>query len=1151
MRVPVFSLVVAACAMSGCERAPARPVAPPPAPARLDGVVDATSPPPASPGIAALDALPWEERLAFEQALAASDTRYAPHLDEGGPVLETPGSVVATFTEAGARLSFGRRDATLRVAALGRDGALRVLSSAGVVTVAGAEVRTARGSVLEWWRSLPSGLEHGVTIAERPSGDGRLDVEVAVTGDLRARWISDDAIELRDGAGTHVATYAHLVVRDATDARIPAHMAMDGDRIVLAIDDTDAVYPLAIDPLVTAQEATLLAPDGAPSNEFGWSVAFSADGTRALVGAYRDPAGGVNAGSAGVFLRTGSTWAHEAKLFAPDRAVGDEFGYSVALSADGSRALIGVRGDGTVSPTVGAGSARVFVRTGTSWAQEAVLLAPDGESGDYFGRSVALSGDGSRALVGASSDDTVGGTSAGSARVFLRSGSSWSHEASLLAPDGAMGDNLGHSVALSADGSRALVGAIYDDIGGVDAGSARSFVRTGTTWTHEATLYASDGAAYEYFGRSVALSSDGSRGLVGAYFDDAAGRTECGTARVFLRTGTTWTEEATLLAPDAGAFDHAGASVALSADGARALVGASGDDTVGGQDAGSAHVFVRVGTTWTREAALLAPDGAIWDALGSSVALSSDGSRGLLGAPGDGSDRGSARVFTLPIRANGEPCSGGDAECLSGFCTDGVCCSTRCGGGGADCQACSAALTGGASGTCAPLSPTVAPTVVCRASSGALCDTADTCTSTSTTCPDVFVTAGTLCRAAAGACDVADLCDGLGTACPDARAVGGTTCRPPTGSCDRREACDGVSVTCPPDEIESSGVTCRPGAGPCDAAERCSGLSGDCPSDAVAAAGTSCGPAPTSACDAPDTCNGISTSCPNAYQPATTPCGPSVAGLCDAPDHCSGTSADCVAEFLVDVVCRPMAGACDLPESCVGTDANCPMDAFLAAGAGCGGTGTGSCSSPGTCTGIAAACPGATLFAAGTVCLPATPGNPCDVDDLCDGSTDVCQPAFAPATTACGSVVSGVCDAPDHCMGTTAGCVAEFLVGVECRPAAGACDSPEICGAAATCPVDQSEPAGMPCRTSTDLSCDPEEVCDGVAATCPEDATTCVARPDADFTDGGAGVDAALTPPVAAEGCACRLTPNRTWHPALWVALGACGTFFIRRRRRR
>jgi len=244
------------------------------------------------------------------------------------------------------------------------------------------------------------------------------------------------------------------------------------------------------------------------------------------------------------------------------------------------------------------GARRVAIRCVGTLAIVAALAPGCGRVGyDPLGGSTDADGDAGSA--DASSADGDAGSADGGASVPTE-------EATLLASDGAAGDLLGFSVALSADGSRALVGASFDDTSGsVDAGIARVFVRSGSTWTEEATLLASDGAAGDHLGWSVALSADGSRALVGADADDTAGGVDAGSARVFVRIGSTWTEEATLLASDGATRDELGISVALSADGSRALVGAFRDDTAGGAEAGSALVFVRSGSTWLNRAAQL------------------------------------------------------------------------------------------------------------------------------------------------------------------------------------------------------------------------------------------------------------------------------------------------------------------------------------------------------------------------------------------------------------------------------------------------------------------------------------------------------------------------------------------------------------------
>lgn len=365
------------------------------------------------------------------------------------------------------------------------------------------------------------------------------------------------------------------------------------------------------------EQSTIAAGDGEMGDNFGRSVAIDSDGSRVLVGVdgdnFLDGTGIV--GSARVFARSGSAWTEEGTL-SPTAPSG--FGWPVALSSDGMRAVVG---------TIGA--PEVFVRSGSTWTAEGPLSGSGIVFADHYGTAIAIDADGTRAVVGAPMDETSTGILAGSARVFLRTGSSWTEEATLVASDGATGDYFGGAVALSADGSRAVVGAYTDDTAaGVDAGSARVFLRTGTTWVEEATLVASDAVRSDAFGGSVALSADGSRALVGAQQDSTAAGTQAGSARVFLRTGTAWTEEATLLADGGAAHDQFGLAASLSGDGTRALVGAFAAE--------SARLFVRSGATWTQATTIQAVASAPGDGFGRAVALSDDGSRAVVGAPGAG-----------------------------------------------------------------------------------------------------------------------------------------------------------------------------------------------------------------------------------------------------------------------------------------------------------------------------------------------------------------------------------------------------------------------------------------------------------------------------------------------------------------------------------
>jgi hypothetical protein len=303
-------------------------------------------------------ALSWPDRIAIERALAEHDPVHQPRIESGSPRL----GETASFDARGARVVVDRGEVAIGLVAIGREGALRELGVSPAATIAGPEVRIARAAgVVEWWRSLPSGLEQGVTIAERPKGAGPLMLDITTGDDTTPSLASDNEVVLHGAQNEVIARYAHLVVLDAAGARMPARLAVVRDRIRIEVDDSVARYPLVVDPLVTVEEATLLAPDGRASDYFGQSVALSSDGSRALVGAPQSPIPG-DGGFARIFVRTGATWTEEAIV-----SGSGAFGCSVALSADGSRALIGAYLADTAGG-IDAGRARVYLRSGTTWA---------------------------------------------------------------------------------------------------------------------------------------------------------------------------------------------------------------------------------------------------------------------------------------------------------------------------------------------------------------------------------------------------------------------------------------------------------------------------------------------------------------------------------------------------------------------------------------------------------------------------------------------------------------------------------------------------------------------------------------------------------------------------------------------------------------
>ena len=323
------------------------------------------------------------------------------------------------------------------------------------------------------------------------------------------------------------------------------------------------------------EQAKLTPNDGTAGAQFGISIAISGD--TVLVGASSDSTGGTNAGSAYVFLRNGITWTQQAKLTAADAAAGDSFGWSVDI--DGDTAIVGARLDD--AGAINSGSAYVFVRSGSNWTQQAMLTASDVAANDWFGVSVAISGD--SAAAGAQFHDDSGSNS-GSAYVFLRSGGVWSQQAKLTAGDGAPGDLFGHQVDIHGD--TLLAGAPSTDDGGSDSGSAYVFVRTGAAWTQQAKLTADDAAKNDFFGSSIAVNGD--RAVVGAPSDDDGG-SGSGSAYVYQRDGVNWSHEEKLTAGDAAAGDQFGWDLAISGD--TAVAGAQFDDD-NGSSSGSAYAFV-------------------------------------------------------------------------------------------------------------------------------------------------------------------------------------------------------------------------------------------------------------------------------------------------------------------------------------------------------------------------------------------------------------------------------------------------------------------------------------------------------------------------------------------------------------------------------
>ena len=273
--------------------------------------------------------------------------------------------------------------------------------------------------------------------------------------------------------------------------------------------------------------------------------------------------------------------------------------------------------------------------------EQAKLIPGDGSYNDQFGKAVCISGD--YAIVGAPYDDEGVISNSGCAYIFRRNlvDNTWTEVAKLMAPDRSHDDIFGFSVSI--DGDYAIVGKPFDDHTGTDYGSAYVFHRIGDSWEQEAKLVAEDGGTSDYFGNSVAIG--GNYAIIGAPFDDDKGD-DSGSAYIFERSGSAWSQVAKLLAGDGSAGDNFGSSVSISGD--DALVGAPRYVYEGDSDAGAMYAFKGSGSTWIENGPLINPGGAAGDQFGWSVAVNGNFALGGAHSYDEGTglaNCGAARLF--------------------------------------------------------------------------------------------------------------------------------------------------------------------------------------------------------------------------------------------------------------------------------------------------------------------------------------------------------------------------------------------------------------------------------------------------------------------------------------------------------------------------
>ncbi len=525
--------------------------------------------------------------------------------------------------------------------ATGNSRGVRFLDATGrhVLTYAGLKVFDAEG------RDLPASLV--------PQDDA-LVISVDVTGAVYPVTVDPVAQhaylkiafpDLHDHFGRSVGVSGDTVVVGAYGEDSSA-TTINGDETDDSAPSSGAAFVFVREGAGWVQQAFLKPSNAEAGDSFGRSVAISRN--TIVVGARDEDsaATGVNgdgsdnsalkSGAAYIFVRDGTTWSQQAYLKASNTGVNDRFGHSVAISRSTvvvgaeleSSAATGVDGNGNDDSAPAAGAAYVFVRNGTTWTQQAYLKASHTDAGDRFGWPVAVSG--RTAVIGAiqesssatgvdgdAADDSAGAS--GAAYVFFSSGGTWSQQAYLKASNTGAGDAFGSALAI--DGDTLLVGAIHEDSGatGVDgnqthngfsnAGAAYVFTRSGSTWSQQAYLKASNTDSGDGFGWSVAVDGDtvvvgareedsGATGINGDEADDTS--QNAGSAYVYRRNGVQWNQKLYLKGANTGWNDVFGIAVACADD--TVVVGAihessnsAGDDGNPGDNsvyhAGAAYIF--------------------------------------------------------------------------------------------------------------------------------------------------------------------------------------------------------------------------------------------------------------------------------------------------------------------------------------------------------------------------------------------------------------------------------------------------------------------------------------------------------------------------------------------------------------------------------
>jgi phosphodiesterase/alkaline phosphatase D-like protein len=583
-----------------------------------------------------LASLPSSAVGAVSAAVGADSREYRVRASRGGIAAENHAQRLGVrFTDAGTQVRSGATHVGLGRPAIGFGSALRPLRT-GAPSAHANGVAYAGGGVREWYRNGPYGVEQGFDIQHAPAGraSGPLTIAVPLSGNAHAALVGGRTLTLSH-AGGPTLRYTDLTATDARGRTLHSWLELRAGAVLLRIDAAGARYPLRVDPLVQ-QGAKLTGSGEVGQGSFGLSVAISANGNEVLVGG---PTENTSVGAVWAFARSGSTWVQQGSKITATGEIGQgQFGYTLALSEDGTTALIGGGKDNSA-----VGAAWVFTRSGSTWTQQGEKLTGGEEVGaGHFGCcSVALSSDGNTALVGGYADNT----SVGAAWVFTRSGSTWSQQGpKILAGEETGAAHFGYAVALSNDGNTALIGGGNDNN---KVGAAWVFTRSGSTWTQQGPKLTGSGeTGGGQLGYSVALSADGKLALVGA----GADAENVGAVWTFTRSGSTWSQSGSKLtaAEEIGAGHFGCCGVALSADGSIALIGGYVDNA----SVGAAWEYHRTGSSWTQLGAKLTGGEEIGAAsFGRALGLTADATTAVIGGAFDNEDIGAAWIFS----AKGQP----------------------------------------------------------------------------------------------------------------------------------------------------------------------------------------------------------------------------------------------------------------------------------------------------------------------------------------------------------------------------------------------------------------------------------------------------------------------------------------------------------------